>query len=91
MPLTTTSAPRQLTDANPIGTQLGQSAADLVGMFGATPVAQFTQPGTHSVATTAAGSTTAVFVNTTFTGASGTTNYTVGDIVTALKALGVLA
>jgi hypothetical protein len=40
MPLTTSSAPRQLSDGNSNGTQLGKSATDLVGFYGATPVAQ---------------------------------------------------
>jgi hypothetical protein len=59
-----------------------------LAFFGATPV---TQPAsTGSVTTTAAGSTTAVYVNTTFPGAAGSTAYTIGDIVTALKSLGLL-
>lgn len=32
--------PKQLSDGGPSGTVLGQSATDLVGMYGATPVAQ---------------------------------------------------
>lgn len=44
MPYTTTSAVRQLSDGNFLnggpGTQLGQSAADGIGFFGATPVPQ---------------------------------------------------
>lgn len=59
-----------------------------IGFFGATPVAQ--QSTTGNVAVAAVGSTNAVFRNTTFIGASGTA-YTVGDIVVALKALGILA
>ena len=59
-----------------------------LGFFGATPATQPTSAG--NTTTTAAGSTTAVYVNTTFPGASGSTAYTVGDIVTALKALGLL-
>lgn len=31
---------KQLSDGNPLGTKLGQSATDLVGLYGATPVAQ---------------------------------------------------
>ncbi len=37
---TVTSNVRQLSDGNPIGTVLGQSPTDLIGFFGATPVAQ---------------------------------------------------
>lgn len=36
----TTSQLKQLSDGNPDGTCLGQSPSDLVGHFGATPVAQ---------------------------------------------------
>ena len=43
---------------------------------------------THKVA---AGSTTTVFVNTTFDGSIGSTAFTVGDIVAALKKVGILA
>ena len=59
-----------------------------VGFFGITPATQQTAVG--NTTTTAAGSTTAVYVNTTFPGASGSTAYTIGDIVTALKAYGLL-
>ena len=41
--------------------------------------------------TPTAGSTTSVFVNTTFDGGTGSTAYTVGDIVLALKTLGLIA
>lgn len=47
------------------------------------PVVQ--QSGTGNVSTGAAGSTTTVFLNTTYTGGVGSTAYTVGDIVLALK------
>ena len=59
-----------------------------VGFFGQTPATQ--QTAAVNTTTTAAGSTTAVYVNTTFPGASGSTAYSIGDIVTALKAYGLL-
>lgn len=80
----------QLSKKCPDGTVLGQSASDLVGFYGVTPVAQPGSPSgnTH---TPTAGSTTSVFVNTTFDGSTGSTAYTVGDIVKALKSIGILA
>jgi hypothetical protein len=35
-----TNAPKQLSDQNSLGTQLGVSATDIIGFYGATPVAQ---------------------------------------------------
>ena len=59
-----------------------------VGFYGTTPVAQPTATG--NVAVTTAGATNTVFRNTTFTGGTGTTAYTIGDIVRALKLLGLI-
>lgn len=70
------------------GSEVGQSATDKVGFFGATPVAQQATTGTTTGFT--AGSGTAAKDDSTFTGDSGTAAYTVGDIVLALKNLGIL-
>ncbi len=72
------------------GYVMGNSAADKIGFFGAAPVAQPASPAgnTH---TPAAGSTTAIYVNTTFDGGVGSTAYTLGDVVAALKSLGLIA
>ena len=59
-----------------------------LGVFGATPVAQATPAGNTTTVT--AGSTTAVYTNTSFSGGVGSTAFTVGDIVAVLKGLGIL-
>jgi hypothetical protein len=93
--LTTTTSNRQLTDGSGVvgsgGTLLGVSPLDNVGFYGATPIDQPTAPTSHNVAGGAAGGTTGLFRDTTFTGGTGTTAYTVGDVVSALKALGLIA
>ena len=65
------------------------SAASTNGFFGATPVVQPATTGTTTGFT--AGSGTAVLDDSTFTGDTGTAAYTIGDIVKALKDLGLLA
>lgn len=84
-----TDNPKQLSDQNSLGTQLGASVTDKIGFFGTAPIAQNGTPAgnTHTVT---AGSTTAVYTNTTFDGGLGTSAYTVGDIVAALKNLGLI-
>ena len=70
------------------GLKIGSATTDFLGFYGATPVAQATPSGnTHTVAI---GSTTNVFTNTTFDGGTGSTSYTVGDIIAILKGLGIL-
>jgi hypothetical protein len=59
-----------------------------VGFFGATPASQPT--AATNVHTVAAGSTTAAYVNTTYDGSIGSTAYTIGDVVAALKTLGLI-
>jgi hypothetical protein len=69
--------------------QIAGGTGGTVGFFGTTPALQQTAAGnTHTVA---AGSTTTVFVNTTFDGGVGSTAYTVGDLVKCLKAYGIIA
>lgn len=88
MTMTTTTV-RKLSDQNPDGTQFGNSATDLIGFWGAAPVAQNGAPG-GLTGTVAAGATTSVFVNTTFSGGTGSTAYTVADVVLVLKTMGIL-
>ncbi len=76
-------------DSSGDGFQVGSSASEPVGFWGKTPTARPASAG--NVHTVTAGSTTAVFVNTSFDGTTGTTAYTIGDIVAILKAAGILA
>ncbi len=69
--------------------QVGGASPSLVGFYGTTPVAQHT--AATNVHTVAAGSTTTAYVNTTFDGSIGSTAYTIGDLVAALKTLGLIA
>lgn len=46
-------AAKQLSDGSPAGAQLGQSAADLVGFWGATAVSQPAATAQSAIATTA--------------------------------------
>lgn len=71
------------------GTKFGTATSQKIGFFNAAPVVQ--PNGTGNTHTVTAGSTTNVFINTTFDGSTGSTAYTVGDIVKALKSVGLLA
>lgn len=70
------------------GNQFGQTALELIGFWGQTPIAQPSPLG--DVHTVAAGAGAAVKVDTTFDGTIGSTAYTIGDIVAVLKKAGLL-
>ncbi len=59
-----------------------------LSFFGGTPVVQQTPAGYATFQT--AGATTALYVNSATTGGIGTTQFTLGDIVAALKAHNLL-
>jgi hypothetical protein len=63
--------------------------ANTLGFFATTPVAQQATTGTTTGFTAATG--TAVLSGSTFTGNTGSTAYTIGDIVRALKNYGLMA
>lgn len=46
-------APRQVSDQNPLGTQLGASPTDLIGFYGTTPIPQNTTAISISTGTAA--------------------------------------
>lgn len=71
------------------GTKIGTATTQKLAFYNSTPI---TQPAANTDTTTgAAGGTTAIYLNTTFTGAGGTAAFTVGGVITQLKALGLLA
>jgi hypothetical protein len=71
------------------GTKIGTAATQKIGFFNATPVVQPATTGTTTG--TSGGSGTALHANATITGGVGSATYTVGDIVKALKDIGILA
>lgn len=77
----------QLSDGNPAGVTLGQSATDLVGFHGATPSDQ--RAVTAALATTAATATTPKGYSTT-TQADGIVS-AVNEIIALLKEKGLMA
>lgn len=84
----TVSAKNIITDTS-TGTKIGTATTQKLGFFNASPVVQ---PAANTdTSTGAAGSVNAVFLNTTFVGSGGTAAYSIGGVVTALKALGLLA
>jgi hypothetical protein len=71
------------------GLTIGTATTQKLGFYNATPVVQQATTGTTTGFTANSGTT--VRDDSTFTGNSGTKAYTVGDIVRALKNLGLLA
>lgn len=75
--------------ATPTDGQVWQFSATLGTYVPGMALIQQTTTGTTAGFTAGAGA--AVLVDSTFTGDSGSTAYTVGDVVRALKAVGLLA
>lgn len=86
--LQSAQAPYSVGHNGPEGINIGIAATDKVGFYGATPVVQPTTTG--SVTGFVAGSGTASKSDSVWAGSTGSTAYTVGDLVDALKKLGIL-
>lgn len=86
----TSNLTQDFVPGNSDGHQVGSSALAYIGFWGATPIQQPGSPA-GNVHTVTAGSTTGVFVNSSFDGSIGSSAYTIGDIVIALKNAGILA
>lgn len=70
------------------GTKIGTATNQKLGFFNVTPIVQPNTTGTVTGFTAATGS--AVLAGSTFTGNTGSTAYTISDIVFALKKLGLM-
>lgn len=70
------------------GTQIGTATTQKLGFWGKTAVVQ--PVASTNANTPTAGSTTAVFTNTTFDGGVGGSAWTVGGLVAALKSMGLI-
>lgn len=76
-------------DGTGSGFRLGSSTASLLGFWGASPVAQFNTSGGAGISVGGTGNP--VLDDSTFVGSTGSTAYTVNDLISALKLCGVLA
>jgi len=76
-------------DGTGSGFRLGSSTASFLGFWGAAPVTQFNTSGGAGIS--ASGSGNPVLDDSTFVGSTGSTAYTVNDLISALKLCGVLA
>jgi hypothetical protein len=70
------------------GTKIGTATSQKIGFYNVTPVIQYDTAGTTTGFTASTGTT--VVSGSTFTGNTGSTAYTIGDIVLALKKIGIM-
>lgn len=86
-PITLNSGNRLLLRIN--NSTVFEAVASAIGFYGVTPVSRQSTTGTTAGFTAGAGS--AVLADSTFTGNTGSTAYTIGDVVKALKNYGLLS
>jgi hypothetical protein len=73
------------------GTKIGTATNQLLGFYNQTPITRPSSTGVTTNGFVANGPANSVHANSTFTGGIGTNAYTISDIVTHLKSLGLLA
>jgi len=83
------AAGKELSDGNPSGTSLGQSATDLVGFYGKTPIVQRTSSAQAAVSTTGSNSGSTNYGFTTATQADAIVTL-VNELRAALVAVGMI-
>jgi hypothetical protein len=71
------------------GTKIGTTTTQKIGFWGVTPVTQYATTGT-TTGFTANASANTLFNESTFTGDTGATAYTISDLVKALKLCGII-
>lgn len=71
------------------GTKIGTATTQKIGFWGVTPVTQYATTGT-TTGFTANASANTLFNESTFTGDTGATAYTISDLVKALKLCGII-
>lgn len=82
---------KDVTVGTTTGTKIGTGTTQKLGFWNAAPVVQPASTGTTTTGFTANASANVVCAESTFTGNTGSTTYTVSDIVKNLKTAGILA
>lgn len=81
---------RNIQVASGTGTKMGTGATQKLGFFGSVPIVQWSS-GTGRFNNTSGGGGTPIDTTFKFNGNTGSTYYSIGDIVAALKSFGFFA